>query len=437
VKTVLESESLGSPAVIDQARSDIRRSREDWQKLIDELPDKEKLDSYRERLKTIKSASRGNLKDLAKIAPDLRVLKQDLDRDIGKTREAKRSFASDYLKSKEIVDRASLAPFDDVRRIKEKYGLSTTGFQNLSRALFGKKISSWVDTGLLWYGRLNPLFAQRKILSGNKGAVVKPLRAKGVDVRFKEHAPLPDLLVSLVRASIRPSSGTFDGTIRNITPDQDILGSPLTFSFTGAGLQDAERVTVDGTFDHVRPERPDNTLRIRAQGYRANGLLLSPGSDLPVTLQQGMVDLDMIGRIDGTTITARITATVRNVRLEAGGGGSPVVSAVRSSLSRVSHFSIAADISGTKDDYTLNVSSDLDRVLKDAVGSVIGDKAAAFEKELLSAIQSRTGDALKGLEVDFGGLASFGGNLDSIEKQLSDLVRNAAQGSGGKFTLPF
>ena len=435
-KKALESEDLRSLAVIDQAKADLSRAHEAWSKRMHELPDKAKLDGYGERLKAIRKSSRGGLKDIAKSASDLRDLKRDLDQDIGRVREAKRSFASDYATSKALVDRAVSSPMEDVKRIKEKYGLSTAGLQNMSRALFGGTISSWVDTGLLWYGRLKPLLAREAKRTGTT-TVSKPIRAKGVDVRFREHAPRPDLLISLVKASVRPATGTFDGTIRNITPDQDVLGSPLTLSFAGSGLQAAEQVTVNGTFDHVRPARPHDVIQFRMQGYRASDLAFASGTDLPLSLQQGLVDLFVTARSDGSALSASVTATVSKARFGVGGEGGALSSAIRTSLSRVSLFTVTANITGTPDDYEVKVSSDLDRVLKDAVGSAIGEKAGAFEKDLQDAIQTRTGDALKGLQGDLRGLDALGGNIDSVEAQLSNLVKDAAHGAGGKSKLPF
>lgn len=437
-KNVLATEDLGSLAVIEQAKAEVAKSRAEWQKRLDLLPDRASLDRYRERVNTLKAASKKGLKELSKSAADFRALQRDLDRDIAVVREAKRSFTTDYSRSKETVDHALLAPRDDVRRIKEKYGLSAAGLQNLSRALFGRTASSWVDTGLLWYGRLKPLMArEQRVVSKGTATVVKPLRAKGVDVRFKEHSPRPDLLVSLVKASFQPAAGTFDGTIRNITPDQNILGAPLTFFFSGNGLPNADRVILDGKFDHVHPARTEDTFRFRTQGYRASALVLTSHTELPVSLQQGVIDLDITGSSDGTTLSARIDASVHQARFETGGGDGALISAVRSSLARVAQFMVTATISGTADNYAVSVSSDLDRVLKDAVGKAIGDKVAVFEKDLHAAIQARTADALQGLQGDLSGLGALGPAIDSIEGQLSSLLKETTQGAAGKIKLPF
>ena len=53
---------------------------------------------------------------------------------------------------------------------------------------------------------------------------VTPLRGKGVDVRFPEYHPLPDLLIRAARVSVEIPAGTLTGQIRHITPDQDVLG---------------------------------------------------------------------------------------------------------------------------------------------------------------------------------------------------------------------
>jgi len=83
-----------------------------------------------------------------------------------------------------------------------------------------------------------------------------------------------------------------------------------------------------------------------------------------------------------------------------------------------------------------HVSSDLDRVLKDAAGKVLGDRVAKCEKDLSAAIQERTGKKLKGLQDGLGTIGALGGKIDVINEQLNGLLRDTSS-LGGKTKLPF
>ena len=121
--------------------------------------------------------------------------------------------------------------------------------------------------------------------------------------------------------------------------------------------------------------------------------------------------------------------------------------AVRSALSKVSKFQLNGDISGTLQDYKLSISSDLDKVLKNAVSSVVREQSAKLEQQLKAAIQERTGGQLKELQASFGGLNQQGIKLDThsepVERafaggdQVSRRGREAeaAVGEKGRFIM--
>lgn len=270
--------------------------------------------------------------------------------------------------------------------------------------------------------------------------VVKPARGAGVNVRFREYQPLPNFLIKKVNASIQPTAGTFTGTIRNITPDQDVLKAPTTFAFSGSEMKDVAAITFDGVFDHVDPARSDDRMNLRVQDYRVKGLALSKSSDLPVTLEQGLVDLTMNGAYRKNNITATMTARVSSAKIIAGTGGSSnrFTQAVSSTLTKVSAFTLTADVQGTPEDYKLRISSDLDRVLKDAAGAVVKEHTDKLEQKLKAAVYEKAGGPLKELKDSFSGMGGIGDRLSSKEGQFSDVSKEAGQSGGsGRIKLPF
>lgn len=429
VKTLLQQEKFESPALIEQAQADIKKKEEAWQKTLASMPDKAAIDAYQERVRKLKGSTRGGLQGLLGGGADALALTKDLNRDLDKVKKAKADFSADLAAAKALADRAEQSPWDDVRRIADKYSLSSEGLANLSQTLFGSAVRRWVERGVLWYGRLKPLFESSGEKKGNVQTAT-PLRGTGVDVRFKEHRPLPDFLISAIKASVQPDSGSFTGTIRNVTPDQAVLGKPLTMSFTGSGMKDMQGASINGTLDHRKADRPADSLEVDVRGYRAAGMVLSSSPSLSVGIQEGTMDLAITGTRNAKGMAARCVARMKGAKLNTGGDGSGGAfgKAITAALAKVSAFTLTADITGTPEDYRVKVSSDLDKVLKEAAGSMVREQREQLEKELKKAVQEKTGTMLAGLKQSLGGLSGQGDKLDGLQERLNGLLKDA----GGK-----
>jgi uncharacterized protein (TIGR03545 family) len=436
VKKILLEEELESPALIEQAQAELKKKNEAWKQQVASMPDKAALDDYQARVQKLRDAQKGGLKGLAGGLSDAKTLTKDIERDLAKVKKAKADLATDLAAAKALVGKVEQSRAADLRRIRDKYSISAEGLQNLSQALFGNAIRSWVDRGMMWYGRLKPVLERSGEKKGNV-ETVKPVRGRGVDVRFREERPLPGFLISTVKASLQPEAGSFTGTVRNITPDQDVLGRPLTFAFTGSGMKDAQAANVMGTLDHRKPALPDDTLLFQVRGYRASNLSLSGAASMPVSLQEGTMDLEVKGKRDAQAFSATCTALVKGARLNVGtdGSGGAFAQAIRSSLAKVSSFSLTANIIGTPEQYQVHISSDLDRVMRDAAGGVVQEQRLRLERELLQAIQERTEKQLAGLKDDLGGLGAMGGKLDGVQERLNKMIKEASGSAGGKLKL--
>ena len=372
------------------------------------MPNRVKVDGYKARIDKIKQSRKGDVFGMAGQLSEVRALTRDIEQDINRVQNAKTAFTGDLGSAKGILDRAERAPVDDARRITDKYSISTAGLQNMTQVLFGDKINGWVRSGLLWYNRLQPVL-QRTKTQKKDVTVVKPLREKGVDVRFKEYRPLPDFLIDRTAVSAETTAGLLAGTIRNITPDQNILGLPLTFALSGQKLQAAQAISITGALNHVNPAKAEDTARAIVKAFKVKELILSSNKELPITLQDGVIDFDLNGSFT-QALKAKITANITSARMNVGGDSSKnlLVSAVRSALSNVSKFTLTADVTGNLEDYKMSLTSDLDKVLKKAVSSVVQEQGAKLEAQLKSAIQEKTGVQLKDLQESYKGLSEQG-----------------------------
>ena len=440
-KEILEKEldTLVSLKQADTLRADVQAEKDKWQKRLAELPDKAKLDEYKKRLDGLKSAGKGGLGGLLGGVGEVRKIQEDLTRDLDRITGAKKDLEEAVASLRKRANDVVKAPQEDVKRLMDKYSFSGQGLANVTRTLFAGPLVDYMDAALRWRRRLEP-FLSRPSEKHADIEVVKPVRGKGVDVRFKEQAPLPDLLIRTARVSIEIPAGAIQGRVQNISPEQHILGAPTTFSFSGAKLKGIDSITLDGSINRVNPAKPADTANLKIGAYRLDSLSLG-GEGAPVTLKGGVADLDLRASLSGPVIEATVDSRVRSVRLTAGEklAGGPVGAAIVSALADISAFQVNAKVAGTQEQYDVQLTSDIDRALQAAVAKQAKAQVAKFEGSLRAAIEEKVKARLGEVQGTLGGFDSLGQELAGRLNLGRDLLKFDAGGGGAKsgFKLPF
>jgi uncharacterized protein (TIGR03545 family) len=423
VKEVLAGEKLASVELVAEYREQAAAESARWQQRLAELPDEEKLNSYQERLEKLKGAK--GIGGLLGGAKELITLRGEIQADLERLRAAREDFKQTSESYRARLTELQNAPQRDIERLAAKYTPSAEGLANLSSLVFGPKTGTITRRALAWYKRVQPLLARSAAKKDGGAEVVKPVRGKGVWVRFEESAPLPDFLIRRIAASIKIEAGNFDGTINNLTPDQDILGIPLSFDFAGDSLQDLRAISFDGVLNHVAPAQPRDTINLAIRGYSIRKTELSDNETLPVALDSGLADLNGEAILKGTAINAdfRAQLTSANFTVASAESLGAIPRTLAEALTSIKNVSARAEIEGTVEDYRLRINSDLDKVLKNAVSRSIEQKTAEFKRDLQEKVMAQVKDPLAAAEGDF---ARFGNISEEISARLqtaTDLLK--------------
>ncbi len=440
VKEILQKEDLESVKQLESLRSDIDKTKKEWKQRLKELPDKERFAEYKRRFKELKGAK--GVEGILGAAAKASAIQKDLEKDLKEIKKAQKEFDAMRRSLKEKIKQVVQASSEDIRRLKNKYGLSPQGLAHMSEMLLGPKIGRWVEHALKSYEKIKPALerarAKKEEKSGPK--VVKPIRAYGVDVHFKELNPLPDFLIRRTKASVHVEAGNLAGLIRNITPDQDILGAPLMFLLSGDTLKGIESIKLHGALNHVVPSKPSERVSLRVKGYETRDLTLTDDPKLAVTLKKGLADFGLHGTLSGERLAATFTADLKSTELKVDTPGREnlLTNSLVSALSNVSEFSLTADIAGTVDEYDVRVTSNLDRAFKDAVGAVVQEQYARLESELNAAISKKTGPQLAELRKSIDGLDAIGDELTiRLHEGGTSVGDNSRKGAPKGLRFPF
>ena len=222
------------------------------------------------------------------------------------------------------------------------------------------------------------------------------------------------MLARQVGVSTIIMAGNIKGELRQVTTDQATLGLPLEFNFSGVKLQGVQSLNVKGSLDHIDPNKAKDQMTIAVQQYRVNDLKLSATDNLPLTLKNGLANLNLTASIGEEILDAHIQVTMDAAELETGNktSGNQLQQALHAALADVSTFSVNARVTGPLDNYKVKMTSDLDKILKNAVGR----QMKALTNEFQDTLRAGIADKIKGPMADTSDSMS---GLDSITQEIS------------------
>ena len=440
VKEILENEELETLKLAKSFHDDIQKQKDLWEQRVKDLPGKDTFAKYQARIEKLQGSTKGGLGGILGGVGEIQSIQKEVERDIERIETAQKELESLIASFEHRIKEVAEAPRRDVRRLQEKYSLSPHGLANLGSTLFGQHIGKWARQAADWYEKLKPaLQRMQEAGAAEEGPeVVEPVRGSGVDVRFKEYEPLPDFLIRHTNVFVELEAGKLAGTIDNITPDQDVLGKPLTLEFSGQEMKGLSSVTLQGTFDHIDPGNSTDRVTFQLAGYELPSVPLSDQPQWPVRLNRGLADVGVRAILKGNAVDANINVNLKSLAVSAGkqGDTNPLTRALSSAVSGVSALKVEADVTGTLEEQEITVRSDLDQIMKRAAGRLVADLSREFQKELSGAIAQQVKGPLRGLQGQVGGLEAISGNLSGRLTQGNSLLGGVIKPGGASGGLP-
>jgi uncharacterized protein (TIGR03545 family) len=384
-----------------------------------DLPDKAEAAEYRRRLDKLLSGS-----DLSKARLDeAKALQKEIRAERDRVQNAEDRITENLSSLRARLKEAKDSVGEDVSRLKGKYALTPGGLANITRALFGDRAGAWADRGVQALKLLSYLPSGRD----KDPEKVRPPRGKGVDIRLRDRIPLPQFWVKRAALSIKAPAGVIAGEAMDFSSDQSLLKRPASFDVSGKDLQGGAFLRAEGTLDHMDPAAPRDEFKVGYDGWRMTDLILSESENLPVILRQGSGTLAASVIMKGEALEGYVRLDLSSVALETGAvGDSTLARAIKSALQGVEKFSLAADVGGTLMDPEVQLSSDLDGILKEAVGQAAREEADRLETGLRNAVEERMAPALADAQKTLQRLESARTELQAVRTDLEEALKSKA-----------
>ncbi len=301
-----------------------------------------------------------------------------------------------------------------------------------------------IDKAWEYYKKIGP-YLKSDSDSKSEPKPEKMERGKGQVIKFASPNPFPDFLIRQAKLSMNVWDQDVEGDFQGLTSDPKIYGKPFNLNLAGSQNEAFKQLKLKLVLDRTRSEAAD-LLETQVDSLKIKPIPLGDWA----TLAQGFADIN--GKIDiqnEQNVRGKFTVKVHGASFTQAGKTANEMSRVLGKvLKSINQFYIQGTVNGTPDKYTLNIKTDLDKILAKSVRKLFDEKIKTFEADLKKSIIASTALPLSDAEGSVAGLMDFRKILKTEETTSKDLLSQATEKAllgkipGGdsllkKFKLPF
>lgn len=420
---LLSRHPLRTTKLASELDATFKAQKAKWAEVSNALPDEERLKYFEREFKALTEGDIKSLDEFNARKKKFDALKKELEQEKTQILEAKEQLSN----SKQLVQQAyqdlKNAPQQDWNELKQQYSFDSAGGLNLSGLLFGSEFQSYAENALYWYERLAPLMASDDDSKGeNKESqeAIEPPRGSGRFVYFNDEDPSPEFLIRKARANAFLGQGESQGEVaflgQYITNQQYITGKPSVITAEASELSDTDSIDMRLVVDHRSADTVD-TFSMQLKGQNLNDLTLSKSESMPLALNDAKLDATSNIELRGEQLSGTFKSRFNNTKLISEGTSS-IAKEISEVVKGVQGFAVDAAIDGTLASPGFDISSDLDRILKEAVMG----RFKAKQKEWEAKIKAGLDDKLQAYLAENESVGSYFSNQGSlVESDLNSV----------------
>jgi uncharacterized protein (TIGR03545 family) len=426
---ILNSEKLETLEYAKKSKEEIEAIKTKWQNRFDNDLSSGALDEFKVRIDKLKERSKnlkgpGAITEAPKILKEAKAIKTDIQKKIDNIKGLKLELEQDVVKIKTMVSEIQSLPEKDFNRLKSKYTLDAKGGVKFVGNIIGGELKKKLDKAWKYYEMVAPY------LGGEESSEEKAIedgeyvRGKGTTVRFKELDKIPDILIKLAKLSVQATPEiSLQGNLKDFSDNQKLYGKPISLDLMSNKTEQFDGVNFDAILDRTQSIARD-TFNLNVQSFK----IKDQGSD-QFAIKSGLAHVkSSINIANQKELSGNILINFESVATEfSQQNGNEISKLIAQSLSTIDKFYVKANISGTLDNYNLNIETDVDKILAGATKKIVALKAKEFESKLKDSIGVNTGPLLDSVLGSKGEVLDFQKILNGKNASLNDLLKKVTE----------
>lgn len=387
-----DAQTVGREAVAQtrsealQAQQNIDAALTRAQQAVNDLPGQDDLNDYDRRISSLRNRNINSLDAIRSVQSDLNALLEQVATDQLRIAEARQAANNAVSTSQDSLQAVLAAPARDWAAFREAYPLNQESAVRAGRLLLGEEIFDRVDQVQGIYRQVSPWLD--RLLPDREEAEAGPERLAGRFVRYAHPNPRPNFLLNNGRIGFEADGWPWALQVNDVTGQQRLTNRPVTLRLNRGEREDAGML-ITGNLDRRGEQREDTfTLAGRNLGFSSRSLEMGGAN---VDWNPGRVDLNGNFTVVDNALSGRLALSFDGSRFTVPGSGQ-VATLLDRALSDVTQFEVAVLVGGRVNSPSLQITSDLDNRLSDAIGRILReeyDRWLAVAREALDAEVAR------------------------------------------------
>lgn len=403
---ILSKESLKSVEEAQQLKSEIKKSREKWKNISQELKSANEVEQIKADAAALQKSLKGA--DIAKIASakkDIEALKEKISRLKTKYATFEKEFKADKENIQKRISQLKELPDADIKRLKKKYALNAEGASNVIGALISQEVSDYVRQALKYYKMIKPYMREGSSeLEEDKPA--PPPRGEGRWVKYANLSNIPEAVIKKGRIDLALEDDTVQLKLHDFSSNQKLYGKPMRLEADASGKA-YKRITAE-LIDDRRKETAKTSFDLKATEYKKEAVQMKP-----LEIKNIVSDMRLKGKITQGQIEAKGLVNVTKASLSV-----PSQKMLNDLLSEISRFNVEIALSGDVKTPSIRVNSDLDKQLSGGLKRMALNMNKELEEKLRAGVMKKFSASTEGLSADLG---DAGALLNSKQDALNGI----------------
>jgi uncharacterized protein (TIGR03545 family) len=397
VDSILKVLDLKSISKISNLRNNIDTTYQSWEKRLSSLKIEEELKQVESQIKSIdvnniKTAEQyyaavkkveGIYKTINAASTDLNNIQQNLKIDINKI-ESEMNQVDNWIK-------------DDYKRALSLAKIPDISAQNISKLIFGEKVVNQITSYLGYIAT-----AREYTFNSQSDQPEKkdPPRLKGQDIYFYSPNARPDVWIKKLNLTgYTENNIKLSGLISNIVSDQRQIGESTKIDIAGSNDRGAE-VALKGIFDYLTDE-PSENFDLQYKGFSLVDYKISKSKLLPNKIEQGTGKIAANIALLADKVKGEISFSGKNLKfglLSSDRNLNEIEKIIQGIITNISSVEFSASLTGTSDNLSFSIKSNLDDILMNNIGSIVNKRYEKARAEITTRVDTEVNKYLAELD---------------------------------------
>lgn len=415
VQALLQKVNIQSPEMYREFSERLSSQKQQWEEQRESLPDKARIEQHQAEYKRLQAKLKdANAIEKLKVAKDIKQLLKEMDADRKKIAEFKQSVSDGIGNIKNDWRSLQQQVEKDTDLAMSIASLSPEGIKHLASSFLGESTAHWLHLALDNVDRLKGLSSNKK--SEEKAAEPR----EGIDIAFGPEPVKPSLWIKQAAISgllqMAGQKGEVSGEASNVASEL-LPGLPMSLNMA-MSLPDHQKASGDLSLKVRHKQDSDNPVsgKFHLNQWPIQNWEVSEGQ---INLSEALLNANLDIATSESSITLDFDAQLTDFKLENDlSNADNTLRQLTDVLTEAERIDLKIKVTKTDSQTTINLSSNLDKLLFNKVKQELQQKADAVKQKVRASVEQKVAEQKATIEEKLSGLLQFD---EQLKQQLSKL----------------